>query len=281
VEINNAKATTGSVIPEPPKNKNISLECEFGERSGKVEWIEFHYTATVDTTTLQSIKNSHIAKWQEHIGYHFVIKANWEVTNTRDERCIAGADKWSKNNYRFIQIAFVWDDKPTYEQTESMAILTKDLQIKYKLPIDSVSAHSEWWPKSKKESLEYWYGSKAEFIKKIRYYSVISIYGGWSVELQYMWRAWGDKDFIGTIFQESRMNNKANGDGGQSIGYCQIHKEYQPWWYAEYSKLQTMEARLNYCHEKYVYTSTLPGGVWSRFHGYNARAEHVKNLIIQ
>jgi N-acetyl-anhydromuramyl-L-alanine amidase AmpD len=80
----------------------------------------------------------------EYIGYHYVIKPNGEITNTRDESCVAGADKWSKNNYRFIQIAFVGDDKPTREQGESMARLAKDIQLRYKLSIDKVSAHYEW-----------------------------------------------------------------------------------------------------------------------------------------
>jgi N-acetyl-anhydromuramyl-L-alanine amidase AmpD len=80
----------------------------------------------------------------EYIGYHYVIKPDGQITNTRDDSCVAGADKWSKNNYRFIQIAFVGDDKPTRKQEEAMARLAKDIQIRYKLPIDTVSAHSDW-----------------------------------------------------------------------------------------------------------------------------------------
>jgi N-acetyl-anhydromuramyl-L-alanine amidase AmpD len=86
-----------------------------------------------------------------------VIKPDGEITNTRDEKCVAAADKWSKNNYRFIQIAFIGKDKPTEAQTQSIISLTKSLQKKYSLPIDSVSAHNEWGPKSEKESLIYWY----------------------------------------------------------------------------------------------------------------------------
>ena len=275
-------SSASGVIEEASWNKTISLECEWGERTWKVEWIEYHYTATDDTTTLQSIKNSHANKyWSEHIGYHYIIKANWEITQTRNEKCIAWADKWSKNNYRFIQVAFIWDDKPTEKQTESIALLTKKIQLKYKLPIDAVSAHYEWWPKSKKESFEYWYGSKAEFIKKIRYYYVISIYWDWSEELQYMWRAWWDLDFIGTIYQESRMNNNSIWDGGQSIWYCQIHKWYQPGWYNDYKSLTTMQERLNFCHELYTYSASLKWGVWSRFHWFNKREKHINNITLQ
>jgi hypothetical protein len=105
---NNAKATTGSVIPvaKRPENQSVSLECEWGKME-KIEGIEFHFTATDEETTLQAIKNAHVNKGSEHIGYHYVIKPNGEITNTRDESCVAAADKWSRNNYRFIQIAFV------------------------------------------------------------------------------------------------------------------------------------------------------------------------------
>lgn len=275
-------SSASGVIEEASWNKTVSLECEWGERTWKVEWIEFHYTATDDTTTLQSIKNSHSQKyWAEHIGYHYVIKSDWEITQTRNEKCVAGADKWSKNNYRFIQIAFIGDDKPTEKQTESILILTKQIQLKYKLPVESVSAHQEWWPKSKKESLDYWYWSKVEFIKRLRNQYSISIYDTAPPELLYMWKAWGDLDFIGTIYQESRINNDSIWDGGQSIWYCQIHKWYQPWWYAHYKSLKTYQERLNYCHELYTYSATLKWGVWSRFHWFNKRQEHIKNINLK
>ena len=274
-------SSASGVIEEASRSKTISLECEFGERTWKVEWIEYHYTATDDTTTLQSIKNSHVSKWQEHIWYHYVIKANWEITNTRDESCVAGADKWSKNNYRFIQIAFIWDDKPTVKQNESILNITKDIQKRYKLSVDSVSAHNEWWPKSAKESLDYWYGSKAEFLKMIRSKYYISIYWKESEELTYMWQAWGDTDFIWTIFQESRMSNTTIWDGGQSIWYCQIHRWYQPWWYNDYKSLTTMQERLNLCHELYTYSASLKWGVWSRFHWFNKREKHINNITFQ
>lgn len=73
-----------------------------------------------------------------------MIKENGEITNTRDERCIAAADKWSSNNHRLIQIAFVGDDKPTDAQTKSMVALTKDIQDRYALPKESISSHREW-----------------------------------------------------------------------------------------------------------------------------------------
>jgi len=278
----NAKATTGSVIPvaKRPENKIVSVECEWWEIE-KVEWIEFHFTATDEETTLQAIKNAHVNKGSEHIGYHYVIKPDGEITNTRDEKCVAAADKWHKNNYRFIQVAFVWEDKPTDKQYDSILKLTILLQKKYNLSIDSVSAHNEWWPKNKKESLDYWYGSKEDFIKLIRSKYQISIYWKQSEELTYMWQAWWDIDFIGTIFQESRMKNNSIWDGGNSIWYCQIHKELQPWWHSHYKSLETMQERLNYCHELYTYAKWLKGGVGSRFHWFDAREKHIGNISIQ
>ena len=282
IKVNNAKATTGSVIPvaKRPENKIVSVECEWWEIE-KVEWIEFHFTATDEETTLQAIKNAHVNKGSEHIGYHYVIKPDGEITNTRDEKCVAAADKWHKNNYRFIQVAFIWEDKPTDKQYDSILKLTILLQKKYNLSIDSVSAHNEWWPKNKKESLDYWYGSKEDFIKLIRSKYQISIYWKQSEELTYMWQAWWDIDFIGTMFQESRMKNNSIWDGGNSIWYCQIHKELQPWWHSHYKSLETMQERLNYCHELYTYAKWLKGGVGSRFHWFDAREKHIGNISIQ
>lgn len=276
-------SSASGVIGEASWNKTISLECELWKRTWKVEWIEYHYTATDDTTTLQSIKNSHVSKWQEHIGYHYVIKANWEITNTRDESCIAWADKWSKNNYRFIQIAFIWDDKPTWKQSESMIKLSKILLSKYNLipSWSTISAHQEWWPKSKHESFDHWYGWKEWFIKRVREQFVVKIYNKESDELKYMFEAWWDLDFIATIYQESRMNNDSIWDSGQSIWYCQIHKWYQPGWYSHYKSLTTMQERLNYCNELYTYSKSLKWGVWSRFHWFNKREQHINNIKLQ
>lgn len=277
-------SSASGVIGEASWNKTISLECEWGERTWKVEWIEYHYTATDDTTTLQSIKNSHANKyWSEHIGYHYIIKANWEITQTRNEKCIAWADKWSKNNYRFIQVAFIGDDKPTWKQSESMIKLSKILLSKYNLIPNwgTISAHQEWWPKSKHESFDHWYGWKEWFIKRVREQFVVKIYNQESTELKYMFEAWWDLDFIGTIYQESRMNNDSIWDGGQSIWYCQIHKWYQPGWYNDYKSLTTMQERLNFCHELYTYSASLKWGVWSRFHWFNKREKHINNITLQ
>lgn len=264
------------------KNIQIEKECELWVREGKVEWIEFHYTATESWTTLASIKKGHENKYGiDHIGYHYVIKTNGEITSTRDEKCIAAADKWHKNNYRFIQVAFVGEDKPTEAQTKSMVKLAKAIQLRYKLPIDSISSHQEWGPKSEKENLIYWYGSKTEFIKLIRISQSITIYGKDIEALRYAYHAWWNLDFIATIWQESRFDGWANGDGWDADWFCQINKAEQPGWHREYNALKTWQERMNYCHEKYVYASTLPGWVGSRFHGYNVRQKHLPFISIR
>jgi len=278
--------TATSAISEVPlwswdKDIQIKKECELGIRTDKVEWIEFHYTASTDTK-LSSIKQSHENKYGiDHIWYHYVIKSDGEITSTRDEKCIAAADKWSKNNYRFIQVAFIWDDKPTEAQTKSMIQLSKAIQFRYKLPTDSVSSHQEWGPKSVKENFTHWYWSKAEFIKKIRQSMTITLHWKSSPELTYIWEAWGDLDLIATWYQESWLNNKSVGDGGQSIWYCQLHGWYNPGWQAHYLTLKTMAERLNYCHDLYIYAKWLKWGVGSRFHGYLLKDKHLPFIVIK
>lgn len=278
--------TDTSAISEVPlwswdKDIQIEKECELGIRKDKVEWIEFHYTASTDTK-LSSIKQSHENKYGiDHIWYHYVIKADGEITSTRHEKCIAAADKWEKNNYRFIQVAFVGDDKPTEAQTKSMVELSKAIQFRYKLPMDSVSSHQEWGPKSEKENLIYWYGSKDNFVKKIRESQTITLHWKESPELTYLWQAWGDLDLIATWYQESGLNNKSVWDGWQSIWYCQLHWWFNPGWQAKYLSLKTMAERLNYCHDLYIYAAWLKGWVWSRFHGYNVRQKHIPFISIR
>ena len=276
-------ASASSEVPLRTWNKNIQIEkeCELWVRKDKVEWIEFHYTAS-SGSTLSSLKAWHENKYGiDHIWYHYVIKANGEVTNTRHEKCIAAADKWSKNNYRFIQVAFVGDDKPTEAQTKSMIELTKAIQFRYKLSIDSVSSHQEWGPKSVKENLIYWYGSKANFIKKIRESQSITIYDKDIKALSYAWQAWWDIDFITTIWQESKFDLNANWDWWDADWFCQINKAQQPGWWKEYHALKTWQERMNYCHEKYSYASTLPWWVGSRFHWYKNRLKHVPFISIK
>lgn len=279
--------TATSAISEVPLwswDKDIQIdkkECELGIRTDKVEWIEFHYTASTDTK-LSSIKQSHENKYGiDHIWYHYVIKADGEITSTRDEKCIAAADKWSKNNYRFIQVAFIWDDKPTEAQTKSMIQLSKAIQFRYKLPIDSVSSHQEWGPKSAKENFIYWYWSKAEFVKKIRESQSITIYGKDIKALSYAWEAWWDIDFIATVWQESRFDWGASWDWWDADWFCQINKAQNPGWHREYHAIKTWQERMNYCHEKYTYAASLPWWVGSRFHGYNVRKKHIPFISIK
>lgn len=293
-------ASSGAISTVPPKreermelvgDRSLSLECELWVRERKVEGIEFHYTDTVGST-LQSIKKGHENKFGiDHIGYHFVIKENGEITNTRDERCIAAADKWSGNNYRLIQIAFVWKDKPTKEQVSSMVELTRKLISKYNLPIDSVSSHRDWGPKSDKESMTYWFGWVKNFLSLVEWKTVSEkptndtdkvLLRNWEVldSVNYAWNKWKDMDFILTIDQESRWNPDAVGDVDHpnkwdyAYGYCQYNSAWHKDKIAYYKSLPSWKEKIDWCHERYIEAMDRAGGIGGTFHGYNSRLKN-------
>jgi len=255
--------------------------CEGWENTPKS--VILHYTATKPTTTVSSIGESHKNRfWVDYfIAYHYLIKADGSIVKTRPESCGSISVQSEELNTHAIHIAYIGDDKPNAKQLESLVTLTRDVQNRYSMPRDALFGHADIQAKNHKESLEGMFWSKDAFVKLLRLKDSITIYGKTSPELTYMWHAWWDADFIGTIFAESRMNNATVGDCGNSIGYCQIHKGYQPWWYEEYQSLKTMQERLNYCHEKYVYSSTLKWWVGSRFHWFDVRGEHIKNIVIK
>lgn len=265
------------------EDRSLSLECELWVRDRKVEGIEFHYTDTVGST-LAAIKRWHEWKFGiDHIGYHYVIKENGEITSTRDERCIAAADKWSSNNYRLIQIAFVGNDKPTEAQTKSMVELTKDIQKRYSLPIDSISAHREWWPKSDKESLTYWYGSKDNFIQLLSWEKkkeVLLRNGEVLESVNYAWNKWKDMDFILTIEAESRWDMNAVWDNWDAFGYCQINKRFNAEMQNEYRWLKTYQEKIDYCYGQYK--NWLDKWlIEKRLHGYNVRLKNKSKYSFQ
>ena len=272
------------------EDRSLSLECELGVRDRKVEWIEFHYTDT-KWSTLAAIKRWHEWKFGiDHIGYHYVIKENGEITNTRDERCIAAADKWSSNNHRLIQIAFVGDDKPTDAQTKSMVALTKDIQDRYALPKESISSHREWWPKSDKESLVYWYGSKDNFISLLSWEKkkdVLLRNGEVLESVNYAWDKWKDMDFILTIDQESRWNSEAIWDvdhpkkGDYAYGYCQYNSAWHKDKITYYKSLPTWKEKIDWCHERYIEAIDRAGWIGGTFHGYNVRLKNKSKYSFQ
>ncbi len=242
-----------------------------------------HYTATHDDVTVQTIANGHKARfWVEYfIAYHYLIKEDGSIVNTRPEDCWSIAVISEEVNRSSIQIAYIGDDKPNDRQIDSLAKLTRDIQKRYSLPLASVDAHADIQSKNHKESMEWMFGSKEAFIKLLRLQDSITIYGKSSPELTYLWQAWGDLDLIGTWFQESRISHVSVWDGWQAHGYCQINKAQNPGWFKEYKTLKTMQERLNYCHELYVYAQGKPKGVWGTFHGYYDREKHKKNIVIK
>ncbi len=249
--------------------------------------IVLHHTATPSTITVESIVASHHRKngTSHYAGYHYLIKADGSIVQVRPENCNALAAPVA--NHDGIHISYIGDDKPTKEQTDSIVWLTKDIGKRLNISTKNVTAHADIQAKNYKESMEYMFGGYDAFQKLIRQSQIITRDGKQMDALTYAYQAWGDMDFILTIQKESQFNPESKGDidrpnkGDFSFGYCQYNTNYQPLWLEEYKNLKTYQEQLNHCHEKYVYASTLPGGVGSRFHGYNDRLTNSSRFVIQ
>lgn len=296
-------SASGGIIPEPSQSwskqswskKSIIREdyqktpdektcSDFPMK--KVKYVVLHYTDSSPDITAKAIENGHTWRWWLKTytsAYHYLIENDGNIVRPRSETCgsLALSEKATMQNDETINISYIGNTKPNAKQLESLKKLVRDIQNRYWLSRDAVTAHWDIQSKNKQETMEWMFGSKADFVKMLREQDKVTIYGKESPELTYMWQAWGDKDFIGTIFQESRFNTSTIGDGGSSIWYCQIHKEYQPEWYAEYSKLTTMADRLNYCNEKYTQEISKYGSHWKYFHWYYKKDKHISNLVIQ
>lgn len=175
-----------------------------------------------------------------------------------------------------------------------MVWLVKDISNRTGIPTKNVTAHADIQAKNYKESIQYMFcGNEKKcngyetFQKLIRLTQTITRDGKQMDALTYAYQAWGDMDFILTIQKESQFNPESKGDidrptkGDYSFGYCQYNTHHQPAWLSEYTNLKTYQEQLNHCHEKYTYASTLPGGIGSRFHGYNTRMDNKDRFIIQ
>lgn len=249
--------------------------------------IVLHYTATPANITVESIVAAHHRAngTLYYGGYHYLVKADGTIVQIRPENCNALAEP--KANRDGIHISYIGDDKPTKEQTDSIIWLTKDISKRLNISIKNVTAHADIAAKNHKESMDYMFGGYDAFQKLIRQSQTITRDGKQMDALTYAYQAWGDMDFILTIQKESQFNPESKGDidrpnkGDYSFGYCQYNTNYQPDWLSEYKNLKTYQEQLNHCHEKYVYASTLPGGVGSRFHGYNDRMKNKNRFVIQ
>ena len=267
------------------KNSNImisSFTLHLGEnckRKNSPKRIILHYTDTDENTTVTAIANSHERRFWD-TAYNFLIKADWQIVEARPEKCAGMGMRDNQLNIDSIQIAYIGDGKPNDEQKTAILALTRKMQKKYDIPVDAVDGHADLQAKNHQESLEWMFGSREWFIKELRLLDRVSVYGKDSEYATYMWHAWWDIDLIATWQQESRISDKTIGDGGQSIGFCQIHSKYQPDWKKKYLLLGTWQEKLWYCHELYVYASTKKWGIWSVFHGYRDRAKHISNISI-
>lgn len=249
--------------------------------------IVLHYTATPSTLTADQIIKSHLNKWglDHYAGYHYIIDDSGRIWNTRPEECNALAEP--KANHDAVHIAYIGNDKPNKDQLDSIVWLTKDVSKRLNIPIKNVTAHADVAAKNHKESMEYMFGGYDTFQKMIRLTQTITRDGKQMDALTYAWHAWWDMDFILTIQTESQFKPDAKWDIGNpwpwqySFGYCQYNTHHQSLWYNEYKNLKTYQEQLNHCHEKYVYASTLPWWVWSRFHGYNVRMKNKDRFVIQ
>lgn len=248
--------------------------------------IVLHHTATPSTITVESIVASHHRKngTLHYAGYHYLIKADGGIVQVRPDNCNALAAPVA--NHDGIHISYIGDDKPNKAQLDSLIWLTKDVSNRLHIPIKNVTAHADIQAKNHKESMDYMFGGYDAFQKLIRLTQTITRDGKQMDSLTYAWQAWGDMDFILTIQKESQFNESSKGDIDRpgkwdfSFGYCQYNTKWQHLWLAEYEKLSTWQEKLNHCHEKYVYASTLPGGVGSRFHGYNDRLTNKDRFVI-
>lgn len=263
--------------------------------------VELHYTATDTWTQLKSILNGHKARFgSDYIGYHYVINYWGEVYNTRADKCVAMADKENHNNWKHIQVSFIWKDKPSPTQKEALGLLIIKLSKTYNFPITSVTSHhDEASYKSSNESLDYWFGGKEKFIEYIKTLETktpakqeAKAIGGKVLILRNWWNdprvqygyeiSNGDMDFIRTIEAESKWDTNAVGDSWNSFWLCQFHKGFNPWLHKEYKALGSDKEKVKFCYDYYLYARGLPKWVGSRLHGYNVRNlnQNVKPFVI-
>lgn len=250
-------------------------ECDGYKNDPKT--VVIHYTATTPETTVSQIFSSHARRfWVEYYAwYHYLIKSDGEIVNVRPEECWALAEP--KANQTAIHISYIGDDKPNSKQLESLTWLTGDIQKRYHLSRDAVTAHADIAAKNHKESMEYMFWSKEEFIKHIPSNSTeltCTIARKWwndpRVQYAYDISSW-NMDFIRTIEQESRWDIDAKWDHGKSFWLCQFHEIYNPERQKYYRSLKTDNEKVAYCYEYYLQVKKLPWWVWSRLHGWYNR----------
>ena len=151
-----------SYITIPPDDA-----CQWWESSPKR--VILHYTATSYDAPLSAIVNGHKARfWVKFfIAYHYVIDKEWKIYNTRPEKCWSIAMKTEYLNLEGINIAYIGNDKPTEKQRQSLILLTRDIMSRYNIEKSFVDAHADFESKNHKESMEWMFGSKENFVNDL------------------------------------------------------------------------------------------------------------------
>ena len=298
--INSAYAEADSepiAVPPTTSTGIINYRNDFTcEKRLKTTAIEYHFTAenydSQDTNEkkLLSIWRAHTSpngKVQgDGIGYHYVISKDGAIWSTRNRDCRAIADAWfekelmSNENTEHIHISFIGDDKPTEAQTRSMISLGQTLINEYWLTRSNITSHAENAPKSLKEDIKWWYGSKENFTKNFtdaKDRKVLVLRNG-SVNdaATYAWNTYKDMDFLLTIDAESSWNHEQVGDNGDAYGLCQINKR---WHQDKIDKYKTfsVRGRVDYCRQLYVQWQK-DGVLANQLHGWENRMTRSKYL---
>lgn len=272
-------AILADIIKSEPTLLNFKNEFDCTKRE-TTKKIEFHYTAEnyeeqkTDQEKLEAIYRAHTSpngKVQgSGIGYHYVIMASGQIYRTRNVECTAIADAWgdvvemedwkgTTHNAERIHIAFIGTDKPTKAQTDSMIYLANVLAKRFDISKENITSHAEEAQKNHKESFDYWYWAKKNFLDRLTITKKKKIYRSWQY-LEYLQHAYEisgwDMDFIKTINQESSWDLNASGDKNKpshwdyAFGLCQLNSHWRAPEIAEYKKMSANQ-KVDFCYKKY------------------------------
>ena len=288
------------VVSEPTSTGIINFRNDFAcDKRLKTTAIEYHFTAE-NYDSQDTNEKKLLSIWRAHtspngriqgdgIGYHYVIAKDGQIFSTRNKDCRAIADAgyekelMSNENTEHIHISFIGDDKPTEAQTRSMIYLGQKLINEYGLTREDITSHADNAPKSLKESLKWWYGSKENFVKNFtdaKDRKVLVLRNGVVNDAAtYAWNTYKDMDFMLTIDQESSWNHEQVGDNGDAYGLCQINKR---WHQDKIDKYKTfsVRGRVDYCRQLYVQWQK-DGVLGNMLHGWENRMSRSKYLTFQ
>lgn len=111
--------------------------------SRKINKIIVHYSASPDylDVGVKDIREWHLKRGFNDIGYHYVIRRNGEIERGRPEEKIGAHARGSNSDS--IGICWVGMSTPNPEQEKSLIGLINLLRGKHSLPIEAVWGHKE------------------------------------------------------------------------------------------------------------------------------------------